>query len=335
MRYVALVSVLALLFGHSAVDAFVPSAPVASNAFDSSTDIRVSGCGSRLSLSSADQPGDATLVDSDDTRRRFLTTATSAVVLIAQASLPPSALASPKSTSDAVVTDRIYLDLKGIPQPGEEAAYATTKRIVIGLFGEDAPQPVSILKQLVSKAGLPAECKPNEKRTLQREQLEANKVYNSCMESQDRGVTYDLSNVWRIDKNNRIDVGSVSGKFVSRVSPNFEDANSGLTHDAPGVVSVRHGDDGGFGFSIYPGGGNPSILNEDNVVVGRVVEGMDVIGQLNELPVVQSSAVNYMALAGGAKGKTAPSRACRYGGPMYCNELKPLKKIQISDSGLL
>eukprot|EP00957_Ditylum_brightwellii_P155412 11830154-Ditylum_brightwellii.AAC.1 len=62
---------------------------------------------------------------------------------------------------------------------------------------------------------------------------------------------------------------------------------------------------------------------------------MDVVERLNNVPVVQSAGVNYMALAGGAKGKNSPTRACRYGGPMYCNELKPLKKILIEKTGVL
>ena len=95
-------------------------------------------------------------------------------------------------------------------------------------------------------------------------------------------------------------------------------------------MSVRKGSDGGYGFTIYPGLGDASILNEDNIVVGRVIEGMDVVQKLNEIPVVKS------ALAGGSNGKNAPSRACRYGGTeLYCNENKPLKKVLIQSTGIL
>lgn len=145
------------------------------------------------------------------------------------------------------------------------------------------------------------------------------------------GVNYDYSSVWRVLPNQRIDVGAVSGKFVARENPNFQDTKSStLLHDSPGVVSVRRGNDGGYGFTIYPGGGDTSILNEDNIVVGRIIEGMDVVQKLNEIPVVKS------ALAGGANSKNAPSRACRYGGTeLYCNENKPLKKVLIEKTGIL
>ena len=144
------------------------------------------------------------------------------------------------------------------------------------------------------------------------------------------GVNYDYSSVWRVIPNQRIDIGAVTGKFVARENPNFEDTKSStLLHDAPGLVSVRRGNESGFGFTIYPGGGDATILNEDNIVVGKVMEGMDVIQKLNGIPVVKN------ALAGN-KSQAAPSRACRYGGSeLYCSENKPLKKVLIERTGNL
>ncbi len=234
------------------------------------------------------------------------------------------------------VTDKIFLDIKGLPS--SEGEMAKTKRIVIGLFGKDAPQSVEKPKKLVSDEGLPAPCKPKEERVLQREQLEANKVYNSCIEGQENGVNYDYAQIWRVIKGERIDFGSVAGRFVAREYPNWDDnvpiEGNGLKHDRAGLVSVRRGSDSGFGFTIYPGGkGDIEDLDTNHIIVGQVIEGMDVIDALNSIPVVTSSKVNYMALTGGPNNKSAPSRACRYGGAMYCNENKPLVKLTIYKTG--
>lgn len=105
----------------------------------------------------------------------------------------------------------------------------------------------------------------------------------------------------------------------------------------PGIVSVRRGNDSGFGFTVYPGTGKDfvSALDQDHIVIGRVIDGMDVIRELDNVPVVSSAKLNYMALTGGPKNKAGPSRSCRYGGDMYCNEFKPLIKLTITDIGLL
>ncbi len=241
-----------------------------------------------------------------------------------------------KNAESAEITSKIFIELKGLPS---ESDTFEEDIITIGLFGNDAPQPVSILEELVSSSGYFAKCKPKEIRTLQREQLEANKVYNSCMETQDtKGVNYDLSTVWRIIKDERIDLGAVSGKYVAREYPTFEGSNS-FKHDAEGVVSVRRGNDGGFGFTIFPSSDSKMgvDLDETNIVVGKVIGGMDVVRKLNQLPVVQSSSIGYKGLAGGDPSKrAAPSRACRYGSSeLYCNEFKPLKKVSIFRTGSL
>jgi cyclophilin family peptidyl-prolyl cis-trans isomerase len=111
-----------------------------------------------------------------------------------------------------------------------------------------------------------------------------------------------------------------------------------LKHDAPGIVSVRRGNTSGFGFMIYPGGGSDkavSSLDENHIVVGKVLEGMDVVQQLNDVPVDTSAKVNYMGLTGGQATKDAPNRGCYYGGPMYCNENKPLQKLSVISTGIL
>ena len=237
----------------------------------------------------------------------------------------------------AGVTDKVFLDIKGLPGADGSVASGDTRRIVIGLFGKEAPQSTDKIKKLVSREGLAANCKPKEKRVLEREQLEANKVYNSCKEGESKGVNYDYATVWRVIKDERIDIGSVAGKYVAREFPTWEEekGGAGLKHDRPGIVSVRRGSDSGFGFTVYPGGGSAVDLDQDHIVVGQVLEGMDVIQQLNSVPVIASAKVNYMALVGGPTTKSAPSRSCRYGGDMYCNENKPLIKLTIAAAGVV
>ena len=236
-----------------------------------------------------------------------------------------TASVSATTTIDAPqVTDRIYIDVKGAAlDPPQE-------RIVIGLFGKEAPQATEMLKALVTPQGLNTPCKPREVRSLQKEQLEANKVYNACVEGQEQGVTYDLSTIWRVVKDERIDVGAVSGRFVARQFPNWQGSNE-LKHSEPGVVSVRKGNESGFGFVIYPGKGNSAeYLNENHLVVGRVLEGMNAVEQINNVPVVTSS------FSGGPPMQLAPNRSCRYGGgQLYCNENKPLQKLSIVSTGIL
>ena len=296
------------------------------------------------------------------TRRGFLASSASSLAAAALVLVPSSARASDvgattgtetataaatRSTADAVITDSIFVEFKGLSPPSSPGDDVPVDRIVIGLFGDDSPQPVSVLKKLVTRGGFPSKCKPLdvESRTLEKERLEARKVYNSCLETEDtRGVNYDYATVWRVVKDERIDLGAVSGRFVARESPTFVDgpASSGggarLTHDAPGVVSVRRGDGGGFGFTIYPGTGpsssSSSSLDVGNIVVGRVVGGMDVVGRLNDVTVVRSAGAALSS--GGRELRGTPSRGCRYGGSEYfCNENKPLRKVLLDKTGLL
>jgi len=250
------------------------------------------------------------------------------------------------STSEAKVTHRIYLDIAGLPHEGSNgddivantpAPPATTvRRVTIGLFGEQAPDATEKILRLTSPSGLAIPCRPKAIRDLQREQLQANAVYKRCMESQEQGVGWKDSTIWRIVSNQRVDIGAVSGKFLARQFPDWTDSND-LHHDAVGVVSVRRGNQGGFGFTVSLST-NPRVnaeLDNSNVVVGRVLDGWDVLQALNQVPVVKAATVNYMALTGGSSNKDAPSRSCTYGGPLYCNENKPLVKLTINDCGVL
>jgi cyclophilin family peptidyl-prolyl cis-trans isomerase len=223
------------------------------------------------------------------------------------------------ASTAAEVTNKVFVDIKGLPTSDGTIA-GGTRRIVIGLFGNEAPSSVGKLLKLMSPQGLSAVCKAREEKLLQREQLEANKVYNGCIEGQDKGVNYDYAQIWRVIKGERIDFGSVAGRFVARENPTWEEIRPNtLKHDRPGIVSVRKGSESGFSFTIYPGGNtSTNDLDESQIVVGQVLEGLDVVNALNDIPVVRSAKVNYMGLTGGPKTKDAPSRSCFYGGSMYC-----------------
>ena len=292
----------------------------------------------RMQPESQLSPPDTTTGISNSNSRRsvLLQSASAAATLLATLGSTPSlASAAATSTTDAAqVTDRIFVEVKGLGGPS-----APPQRIIIGLFGKDAPRSTQMLKQLVNtKDGLPAPCKPKaENRVLQKEQLEANKVYSTCIEQEDKGVTYEYSQIWRIIPNQRIDVGAVSGKFIAREYPNWqEDTSNGspLKHDTVGVVSARKGNDSGFGFTIYSGPGGDAaaqLLDEEHIVVGRV-ENVEIVSALNDVPVITSSKFG----GGPATAQTAPNRSCTYGGgQLYCNEYKPLNKLMTLNSGVL
>ena len=275
-----------------------------------------------------------------------------AIVATAVASGPPNEAAAASDESRiGAVTDKVYVDVSGL-SASASAETGKTQRIVMGLFGTDAPSSVKKLKLLheTSGQGLSAPCKPlKEDFLIQREQLEANKVYRSCVETQDKGVTYDYAQIWRIVKDERIDFGSLSGRFNAREYPTWAEKASSmipskdyLEESSKYLMAVRKGSDSGFGFTFFPTATaktNRDFL-ENYLVVGKVLEGNDVVDQINNVSVVASSKVNYMSIvgaAGGGSSKTnnAPKKDCRYGGPMYCNENKPLTKLTMFRTGIL
>jgi cyclophilin family peptidyl-prolyl cis-trans isomerase len=246
------------------------------------------------------------------------------------------------------VTDKVFVDVSGL-SASASAETGKTQRIVLGLFGKDAPSSVKNLKLLhdTSKEGLQAACKPlKEDFLIQREQLEANKIYRSCVEGVDKGVTYDYAQIWRIVKDERIDFGSLSGKFNAREYPtwaekSYPNASDYLLSSASKyLMAVRKGSDSGFGYTLFPvatARANQDFL-ENYLVVGRVLEGEEIVDQINNVSVVASSkSLNYMSIVGGGGGSktNAPKKDCRYGGPMYCNENKPLTKLTMFRTGIM
>jgi cyclophilin family peptidyl-prolyl cis-trans isomerase len=291
-----------------------------------------------------DQATPATLKGGNNARRNLLVQSIATVLTVAAGSngnvqpaladndeAPPATTGTTSpTTTTATITNNIYIDLKAPTDP--EAS-----RLLIGLYGKAAPSTTTKLMHLLSKNGLQAPCKPRDtSRTLQKEQLEANKVYNACIENEQKGVTYEYGTIWRIVKDVFINVGSVSGKFIAREFPNWSEEHSAAAALLPiefGSVSVTRGNQSGFGFTIHT---NPTPLLPNTadgtvIVVGHVLpESMAFLQKLNDTPVVTSSKV------GSAELRAAPSRSCAYGkNDFYCNEYKPLQKLSIVSTGIL
>jgi hypothetical protein len=79
---------------------------------------------------------------------------------------------------------------------------------------------------------------------LQKEQQKAKKVVNTCIKNEDKGVTYDLSQVWRVSNSKRIDLRAVSGKVRgTRVSIFFSEESSsprGMIHPGVDGIWIQH-----------------------------------------------------------------------------------------------
>eukprot|EP00588_Corethron_pennatum_P005412 CAMPEP_0194286776 /NCGR_PEP_ID=MMETSP0169-20130528/33275_1 /TAXON_ID=218684 /ORGANISM="Corethron pennatum, Strain L29A3" /LENGTH=203 /DNA_ID=CAMNT_0039033289 /DNA_START=37 /DNA_END=645 /DNA_ORIENTATION=+ len=140
-------------------------------------------------------------------RRRFVRDVIAVAAATALAHPAPAVAADGDAPK---VTSKVFIDFKGIPAPGDDDP-SRRDRLVIGLYGDLAPGPVQAVLDLCNeRVGLAAKCLPlDDSRILQREMLEARKVYNSCLAAENDGVTYDLGLLWRVDAGRRIDVGSV------------------------------------------------------------------------------------------------------------------------------
>lgn len=144
---------------------------------------------------------------------------------------------------------------------------------MIGLFGEDAPQSVAAFKKVCD---------------------------GSLRGRGGRTVGYAGSQAWRILQGERIDLGRV--KQIDEINqspgtpqrqlvlvevPENNDAND-ITHDVAGTVSVKKGG-GKFEFIITPNGSSAASLDGENVVIGRVLEGLPIVATLDKAPTNQKT----------------------------------------------
>ncbi|KAJ1494097.1 hypothetical protein T484DRAFT_1927930 [Baffinella frigidus] len=238
-----------------------------------------------------------------------------------------------------VVTDRIFLDIKiqGVNSANKanegrssnlDAQAALEGRIVIGLFGEDAPETAAMFKA-VAAGTLVVPCQEVIiEAAIAREALQKKQPIKQCKASEKKPVDLLDSSVWRIIKDKRVDFGRLKGKFLLRKAPESADANA-LTHDRPGMVSARKGG-GQFEFSIAPAAN--SNLDKTNVVFGQVLEGGDILAKLNNTPVKQFAG----GMGGGEDDATSTLAACYYGSKnSFCGANKPLQRVIVQRAGVL
>lgn len=208
----------------------------------------------------------------------------------------------------------------------ESNASDQTGRIVIGLYGKEAPDSVETFRQLI-KGALVAPCMdeedaaPEDFGVSEKARLTKRQILRQCKAAEDKPLSYRYTQAWRIIKGRRIDLGRMNRVF--RQAPRNEDRNA-LKHDAPGLVSVRRGG-GEFEFTIAPAA-NPE-LDETNIVVGRVLEGMDLVERLDNAAVSQGQFLEgAFKFTGSIIGDARAALSTQY---------KPLQKVVVRSCGEL
>ena len=236
----------------------------------------------------------------------------------------PSATAASGGSAAALVTDEATLEF--VQQVSAEETQVL--RVRLGLFGDDAPESVRIFKQLL-EGTLRAPCRRDESsddEMVARSALTKKGVYKQCDAGAERPVSLAQSQVWRIVQGKRIDAGAVKGVFAMRLPPSTPpDEALRLSHDAPGLLSVRRGG-GSFDFGLMPAAAPE--LDDAYVVIGRALdaESLATISAMDVLPVVKAADI-FGQREGSDKSR---AKACAYGSAnSYCSQLKPLKKLTL------
>jgi len=214
----------------------------------------------------------------------------------------------PPKLADFEVTDRVFMEFS--------AAGSMIGRITIGLFRNAAPTSVDVFARMV------------EGRLTS-------------------GLSYASSQVFKVEKDKRIDLGRlakgagktevrsidysgyVRRKYVSTADRGTEnsDGNS-LRHNAPGLVSMVKGG-GSFEFVITPSPTPDPTLDDDHIVIGQVLEGMDVVARLNNLAVNKPTSYKNTFISMGKAINDKRATAAED------DNFKPLQKTVIKYCGIL
>ena len=185
-------------------------------------------------------------------------------------------------SAGAAVTDKVKLEFVEQVSAQESRTLAMT----IGLFGKEAPDAVAAFRDACAgKLAVPC---PSEVdltlEVMERSKQSKKAALKACLGYEAEPVTYAYSQVWSIQRGRRIDAGAVQGKFAMRVPPVTPSTEAAaLPHDAAGLLSVRRGG-GIFDFGLTTG--PTPEYDAEYAVIGRVLEGMESLAELDALPVV-------------------------------------------------
>jgi cyclophilin family peptidyl-prolyl cis-trans isomerase len=210
----------------------------------------------------------------------------------------------------AKITDRARF-LLHIGDPSEP----NPPPIVLGLFGEEAPQAVKQFKQLV-----------------ERRMSLGGRTLGYAYTTASRIIPDQRIELGRIlQSEDLVQLGGVPSKPRLLLSPGTRDRNQ-LRHRCAGTVSVPHEPGRGFEFCILPvdiqDDQAPFVkqLDAENIVIGRVLEGMETVRLLNALPVSRPTPRDVLRQVGQALGDVRARQD-----PTW----RPLRKVRILECTLL
>ncbi len=161
-------------------------------------------------------------------------------------------------TADAKITDRVYIDVK--------IAGSDVGRITLGLFGDDAPTSVS---SFLAAAGPGIRGRAG--RVVGYKYSVGSRV--------SAGKYVEMGRVKQIDALNQ-SAGTPQRQIRQVLPPENRETNN-LSHDDRGVVSLKRGG-GAFEFNITLA--KVPELDNNNIVVGRLLEGDEVLERLGNVP---------------------------------------------------
>lgn len=168
-----------------------------------------------------------------------------------------------RSPDDARVTDRVFFDIK--------VAGQAKGRVIVGLFGDDAPQSVAVFKKVCA-----GDLRGKSGRTVGYRYSLGTKVV--------KGEHIELGRVNQIDSLNQ-SPGTPQRQQLVVEPPENREVND-IAHAQPGAISVKRGG-GAFEFSVSLAA--DAGLNQTNIVIGKVLEGMDVVQALGQVPTNQKT----------------------------------------------